>query len=266
MFFDDHPEFLETSDTSSTVGRLNLRHLAIIKENEDVLRGSRVVDIASHDGRWSFAALEAGADHVTGFEGRRELVRHSRRTFRAKGVHESKYRFVKGDVHEKLLEARVKADVVMCLGFLYHTARYVELIKGISETGAEHVIVDTSVLQGVDGPLVQFRAERTHRQALAIQDRYALGRRVISAVPSEAALVLMLDAAGYEVDHRTEWDRLLAKHPTVRAVRRYREGGRVTFRALKKQRNKARTDDPATMQAIQEARERSASSLPRKTP
>ncbi len=252
MFFDDHPEFLETSDTSSTVGRLNLRHLAIIKENEDVLRGSRVVDIASHDGRWSFAALEAGADHVTGFEGRRELVRHSRRTFRANGIPKSNYRFIKGDAHEKLLEARVKADVVMCLGFLYHTARYVELIKGIRKTGAEHVIIDTRVLTGVDGPLVQFRAERTHHQALAIRDRYALGRRVISAVPSEAALVLMLDAAGYEVDHRTDWDRLLASHPSVHAVRQYREGARVTFRARKKRRHAAG--------------ERSAGSLPGKAP
>jgi hypothetical protein len=236
MFFDDHPEFLETGGTSATLGRLNLRHLAIIKANEQVLRESRVVDIASHDGRWSLAALEAGAAHITGFEGRRELVRSSRRTFRANGVPKNKYRFIHGDAHEKLLQADVRADVVMCLGFLYHTARYVELIKGISDTGAEHVIIDTKVLQGVDGPLVEFRAERTNSQAFAIRDRYALGRHVLSAVPSEAALVLMLDAAGYEVDHRTDWNLLLAEHPEVRAVRRYRNGERVTFRARKKQR------------------------------
>ena len=235
MFFDDHPEYLQTGGTSASLGRLNLRHLAIIKENEQVLSGSRVVDIASHDGRWSLAALEAGAEHVTGIEGRQELVRSSRRTFRTNGVPGSKYRFIQGDAHDKLLEAGVKADVVMCLGFLYHTARYVELMKGISETGAEHVIIDSKVIVGVEGPVVQFRAERTDRQAFAIRDRYALGSHVISAVPSEAALVVMLDAAGYEVEHRTDWNLLLAEHPEIRAVRRYRNGERVTFRARKKQ-------------------------------
>lgn len=47
MFFDDHPDFLETSHTAATKGRLNLRHLGIIKENEAILRGRSVADIAS---------------------------------------------------------------------------------------------------------------------------------------------------------------------------------------------------------------------------
>jgi hypothetical protein len=237
VFFDDHPEFLETSGTTAAAGRLNLRHRGIIEENADVLRGRRVVDIASHDGRWAFAALEAGASHVTGIEGRQELVEHARRTFGAKGVPSDAYRFMQGDVHVKLRRARVKADVVMCLGFLYHTSRYAELFKGIRSTRAEHVIIDTRVLQGVDGPLVELQAEGTVHQALAIRDRYALGRRVISATPSEAALVLMLDAAGYEVDHRTDWGRLLDGHPDRSLMNRYADGRRVTFRARRKRRD-----------------------------
>ncbi len=46
MFFDENPEFLETSTTASDKERLNLRHLAIIEENADILRGSSVIDIA----------------------------------------------------------------------------------------------------------------------------------------------------------------------------------------------------------------------------
>ena len=53
MFFDEHPEFLHTSQTAATKGRLNLRHLGIIKENEAILRGRSVVDIASSIGRAS---------------------------------------------------------------------------------------------------------------------------------------------------------------------------------------------------------------------
>jgi hypothetical protein len=231
MFFDEHPEFLETSRTAASRSRLNMRHLGIIKENRDVLRGSRVVDIASHDGRWAFAALDAGATHVTGIEGRRELVEHAYRTFRTKGVPDGAYDFIEGDVHERLHDPEVKADVVMCLGFLYHTSRYAELFAGIASTGAEYVIVDTRVLHGVSGPLVEMRAERTAHQAKALRDRYALGKQVLSAVPSEAAVVLMLETAGYQVDHRTDWSKLLGLRPRARHVLQYRNGRRVTLRA-----------------------------------
>ncbi len=234
MFFDDHPEFLETSGTAASRDRLNMRHLGIIQENADVLHGSRVIDIASHDGRWAYAAYDAGATHVTGIEGRQELIDNATETFVAKGVPQEAYRFIQGDVHEKLLEDDVRADVVMCLGFLYHTSRYAELFKGIRSTRAKHVIIDTRVLQGVDRPLVEFRAEGTGHQAKAVRDRYAMSRRVLSSVPSEAAVVLMLDVAGYEVEHRTDWSRLLAEHPRARKIAQYANGTRVTFRGRRK--------------------------------
>jgi hypothetical protein len=41
----------------------------------------------------------------------------------------------------------------------------------------------------------------------------------------------MLEAAGYQVDHRTDWARLLDQHPRARQVIQYRNGRRVTFRA-----------------------------------
>lgn len=231
MFFDDHPEFLETSVTASSKDRLDLRHLGIIKENQDILQGRSVVDIASHDGRWSYAALDAGAAHVTGIEGRQHLIDNTNKTFAAKGVPESQFTMIQGDVHEKLLDPEVQGDVVLCLGFLYHTARYVELMAGIRSTGAEHVIVDTRVLQNVEGPLVEMRTEGTVAESVAIKDRYAQGKRVISAVPSEAAVVLMLDAIGYEVDHRTDWTAILANYPDATSIIQYASGKRVTFRA-----------------------------------
>jgi hypothetical protein len=234
MFFDDHPEFLETSHTAASKSRLNLRHLAIIEENQDILRGRSVVDIASHDGRWSYAALEAGASRVIGIEGRQSLVKAARRTLAAKGVPKSRYTMVRGDVHRRMLQPDIVGDVVLCLGFLYHTARYVELMAGIRSTGAEYVIVDTRVIPDAAGPVVELRTEGTGGQALAIKDQFALDGQVISAVPSEAAVVLMLGAAGYDVDRRTDWPGLLAQHPEARAVSQYARGTRVTFRAKRR--------------------------------
>ncbi len=102
-----------TGHTATEKGRLNLRHVAIIQENGDILPGRSVIDIASHDGRWSFGALQAGVSHVTGIERRRRLVENTRKTFAAKGVPESRYTMIRGDVYRKLLK---------------HTARYVELM------------------------------------------------------------------------------------------------------------------------------------------
>jgi hypothetical protein len=47
----------------------------------------------------------------------------------------------------------------------------------------------------------------------------------------------MLDAAGYEVDHRTDWSALLGEHPDARMIAQYRDGRRVTFRARRKPRS-----------------------------
>ncbi len=231
MFFNRHPEFSETSSTAAQKTRLNLRHLAIIEENADVLRGRTVVDIASHDGRWSYAALEAGASHVIGIEGRRRLIDNAVKTFTDKGVPESQYEFIKGDVHRKLFKPEITGQVVLCLGFLYHTARYVELMSGIRSTGAEYVIVDTRVLEDVEGPLVEMRSERTVGESQAIRDGFATSGRLLTAVPSEAAVLLMLESIGYELEHRTDWDSITARHPTARAMVPYKSGKRVTFRA-----------------------------------
>lgn len=259
MFFNDHPEFLETSRTATEKGRLNLRHLAIIVENADILKGRTVVDIASHDGRWAYAALDAGAAHVIGIEGRQELIDHANRTFQAKGVPEEQYTFVQGDVHEALLRPEVKGDVVLCLGFLYHTARYVELMAGIRSTGAKFVIADTRVITGVEGPLVEMRTEGTVKQSVAIKDRFARGTRVLSAIPSEAALEVMFAAAGYRIDHRTDWSEILAQHPRARGIAQYANGTRITVRAKRRRGPKKRAAGRA---AGAEAAELTGSDLP----
>ena len=84
-FLDKFPRFYTTSHTSPDPHRLNSRYEAIIAKNADRLAGKRVLDIASHDGRWTFAALSAGAAHVTGAEPRRELIDNAESTFAESG-------------------------------------------------------------------------------------------------------------------------------------------------------------------------------------
>ena len=73
-FFNVYSRFLETSQTGASLNRLNRRHEAIFGSFPEIYVGARVLDIASHDGRWSFAALKAGAAHVIGVEPREHLI------------------------------------------------------------------------------------------------------------------------------------------------------------------------------------------------
>lgn len=243
MFFDEHPEFLETSTTANDIGRLNLRHEAIITDNLDVLAGARVLDIASHDARWTFAALQAGAAHVTAIEGRDRLNEAARATLTAKGVAPERYALVQGDVYEVLAREEHTVDVVLCLGFLYHTLRYNELLHGIRATGAPHVIVDTKVMTGAKQPTVRMVTDRNDIESMAIADRYSFDGKSLVGLPSVPAVRRMLGAYGYRVEKRFDWPQLLDMHPDIEHVDKYRLGGRVTVRAARGDRADVSEDD-----------------------
>jgi len=232
MFFDEHPEFLDTSTTAASRGRLNLRHLAIIDHHRDVLRAARVLDIASHDGRWSFAALEAGAAHVTGIEGRAELVDNARRTLAAKGVDTSRYKFIAGDVHDVLTRGVGAMDVVLCLGFLYHTLRYPELLAGIRATGARHVIVDSKVSANTNRSIVRVASNPGKIQSMAIEDRFSHHGKSLVGIPNPRAIRQMLRMYGYEVVGEPDWAALTAEHPDIGSVNEYANGERITLLAV----------------------------------
>jgi predicted nicotinamide N-methyase len=85
-FFDEYERFYRTSDTSPAPERLDFRYHLIIEQNQRLLTGKRVVEIASHDGRWAFAAIKAGARYVRGVEPRQRLVDNAFDTFSSYGI------------------------------------------------------------------------------------------------------------------------------------------------------------------------------------
>ena len=85
-FFDGYPAFYQSSRTGSHPNRLNARYQALIESNRDIIEGGRILDIASHDGRWSFAALHAGAEHVVGIEARSGLVERATEAMDTYGI------------------------------------------------------------------------------------------------------------------------------------------------------------------------------------
>jgi predicted nicotinamide N-methyase len=226
-FFEDHPRFFGTSETSSFPWRLNLRHAAIFGEYADLFPGARVLDIASHDGRWSLAALRAGASHVTGIEARPELVANAGENLAAYGLGD-RARFVAGDVFEVLAHEQPQVDVVLCLGFLYHTLRHNELLTRIRQTGARHLVIDTEVHRSPE-PVVRLADERVEREGNAVADEFTYGDTVLTGRPTLAALELLARTQGYAVERLSDWDGLLRDNPEADQVRDYRIGRRATL-------------------------------------
>jgi Methyltransferase domain len=229
-FFDRFPRFLETSKTSARRDRLNLRYEAIFAENREVFEGARVLDIASHDGRWSLAALETGAAHVIGIEAKPDLVELAQENLGEYVADPTRYSFIAGDVFDVLGKQSPQVDIVMCLGFLYHTLRYNELLSRIRGLNPREVILDTQVTPGSKDPVVRLSLDSAERQRDAVADDYVFGDRVLVGWPSVPAIKLMAKGYGFEVSSFSDWGALLRDNPDAGWVNDYANGRRVTAR------------------------------------
>src|ERR1700683_3340885 len=199
-FCDRFPRFLETTETIPSRSRLNARWRAIIDWNAAVLAGRRVLDLGCHDGRWSFAALEAGASHVIGIEARAHLVKKAAENFSYYGVSADSYDFVTGEAMESLRALKVASvDVVMCLGFFYHTLEHMRLLLEARRLGAEYIIIDTSISAAKE-PIVALAFESTEDTRNAVDYGLTGNNKALVGAPSRSGLIAMLDYAGYQTE------------------------------------------------------------------
>jgi SAM-dependent methyltransferase len=199
-FCDLYPRFLETSETVPARSRLDARWRATIGWNEAILAGRRVVDLGCHDGRWSFAAFKAGAAHVTGIEARPHLIRKAEQNFGHYGVPADSYRLITGDAIEVLRGLKAGSiDVVLCLGFFYHTLEHMRLLLEARRLGAEYVIVDTSI-SPVPEPIVALAFEAVDDPRHAVDYGGTGAGKALVGAPSKSGLLAMLDYAGYEAE------------------------------------------------------------------
>ena len=223
----------EPSSTGLTTARLNLRYEAIFAENQDIFQGASVLDLASHDGRWSLAALATGARSVTGIEARPELVKAATENLAEYGYGADRVHFVTGDVHKVLGTQDFEADVVLCLGFLYHTLRYSELLHGICRTNARYLIIDT-FSPHMMGPVanVNVITEDANERGKATADTYTNGPSVLVGCPNLAAIQTMLGAYDYRVERLSDWAGLLRDNPGADNCGDYANRKRITVRCV----------------------------------
>lgn len=158
-------EFEERNPT--TLARLQERHRRIVDANRDAFYRKSVIDLACNNGRWSYAAVHAGAVSVTGIEGRPEKAAEAQKIFDRLGVSGS-HRFEVGDIFDWLHDrAPEPVDTVLCLGVFYHIMDHHRLMSLMSRTGCQTIIIDSGFVRSFRNSVhVQLEDPSAHRNAL----------------------------------------------------------------------------------------------------
>ncbi len=224
-FFARYSRLRSTSTTDVRGERLEYRYRALIERNRKLIHGRRVLDLGSHDGRWMLAALDVGARHVVGIEGRQELVDRARSTFREYQVPNDRYEFIVGDCLTRVAELDPGAvDTVFCFGFLYHTLNQYELLRTVTEREPSTLLIDSRVVPVDEAAIfLAFNDPRLEGAAIA---RVPGEEKVLVGVPTPLTLLLMLDHLGWRA-HVLET--LPPATPEGEGIRDYCERRRITI-------------------------------------
>lgn len=176
--------------------RLEARYRAIIEHNKELLEDSRILDLASHDGRWSFAALKKGAAYVKGIEGNERLVRLARENMQHYGAPLEQYDFVCADLHEEIRNIEAKTfDGIFCLGFLAHTPHHMLLMNEFERLRPNFLVLDLRVLP-TDRRIVVFKPQRTDLEFTAVGHK----EEAWVGVMSQGLLADALKYAGFDLE------------------------------------------------------------------
>ena len=214
-FFDRFPRFVDTSETGPWLDRLNARHFALVHEQRALIEGARVLDLASHDGRFSFAALESGAARVIGIEHDGRLVAKAEENLAHYGVPHERYEFVTGDLFDAIRVIE-RCDVVFCFGIFYHINDHMRLLAELAEFDPRTMIFDTNVSL-IDGCVIEVRSPVAGSPPPA-------GSQV-EGWPTRSALEAMWSSFGWEFRYFDWTASDLADHPKLAD---YAAGRRVT--------------------------------------
>lgn len=223
-FFNKYPRFFKTARASKNPDRLNIRYQGLIERNKDLLVNKKILDLASHDGRWSFAALKAGAHSVIGIEGREELVKDAYENFRAYDTNPTRYKYFLGDISTVLNTKSFDVDVIFCFGFYYHTTLHVPLLASMKKHNPSCIILDTKISQSSDC-VIELSMDDSSQAGHAISDSSTINKNTVVGKPSRLAINMLFNHFGYETEE-IDWSIYIGDNDSVKD---YRVGDRITL-------------------------------------
>lgn len=138
--------FLKSSSVRAIAHRLNWRSEVLLNRHADALKGKKVLDLASHDGRFMHAALAHGAEKVVGVEVRVDHTKSTKVNLAQCGHPSDSYEVFCGDLVEYLKSVEPGAfDTILCFGVLSHLIEHIEIMREVSRIAPGTFILDTWV-------------------------------------------------------------------------------------------------------------------------
>ena len=198
--------------------RLRHRHKAIILRNNPIFRRAKVLDLRSGDGRWSWAALDAGAAHVTGLESKQKPIAAARDFFAKLQIDHASYEFMQARILQSLRTFEPGAfDVILCKEFYQDPYA---LFSSLRRLRPKHIVLDTALARG-RVPFAIFKAKRDDNSPQESE-----GQAGLSAIPTEQAIRLFADFFGFRCQ-AVDWRTLGIADWT--GIRDYERGSRGTY-------------------------------------
>ena len=194
-FLHDIPPY---SENETAIYRLHQRHRLLIDPFVSQIEGARVLDLACHDGRWSYALAAAGAAQVHGIEARQELI--DRFAAFPETPAKARVTLTCGDIFaelEQLVAQGTQFDVVAVYGIFYHVMDHFRLLMLIQKLSPEIIIIDSEFI-AVDNAMIQLLREETTNPLNAIS-RAEGQKQTVVGVPSRRATEFMADALGLDI-------------------------------------------------------------------
>jgi hypothetical protein len=199
LFFDD---FMPTWKPAMR-NRMEERYIRIMRQQPQIIRGRRILDLGARDGRWTWAAIKTGAEHVVGIEGRAKSASLSKD--RLSKIPSSKFELRIGDVFAelpKLAAEKRMFDTILCLGLFYHVYDHYALLKLMHALGPQIIVID-SLFTDTEWGVTRVHFYQTFHPNNAIAD---VQGQEFSPVgdPSTGLLRAMAGTLGYAVDYK-DW-------------------------------------------------------------
>jgi hypothetical protein len=226
-FFDAGP-YGRTYDPK-LLNRVNERYKRIIAQNIRFIRDKRVIDLAAHDGRWTWAALQSGAAYVDSIEGRPELVAAANKALSA--FSKERYSFVQGDIIDYMeLKKGTAFDTVLCLGIFYHINEHFRLLRLMADVKPSAIILDTALMT-TKAPQIGFAAESTGSKLNAIPGHEQAGQVLVGTM-SCGLLELWCNLHKWDLTYTPWTPREIPNHADLEDYFRPEKKARARFTCL----------------------------------
>lgn len=135
---------------------VNARINVLLDNNQKFIKDKSILDIGSHTGIFSFAALQLGANFIHGIDAEKITIERCKNLFSNEDLSSSKYKFEVENIINFLENVEENAyDTIFCFGVMYYMTEPYRLLSLMARAARESILIDTftaayAALQGRD--------------------------------------------------------------------------------------------------------------------